>query len=160
MCQCFWHINILIQYCMSPIVSYYKVSCIISLHISHETTVEKYCLAAIRRVFSPYCDVHVSTQWLWWGWRLCMLLGALAKLAGRENRLPFPQCAVGAPELTSELLLPLLDCSCQSWSTHAYVITTTNASTTTTTSAASSNKRHRLICIQYIQEGTHKHTIQ
>ncbi len=40
-------------------------------------------------------------------------------------------CVVGALELTSELLLPLLDWSCQSCSAHVCVITTTNTSTST-----------------------------
>lgn len=53
--------------------------------------------------------------------------------AGRKGKTDYhfhSVCIVGAPEPTSELLLPLLDWSCQSCSAHVCVIPTTNTSTT------------------------------
>lgn len=88
-------------------------------------------------LFPLHCAVHVSTQWLWCIWRARMLLQALAK-AGREGKqinictvmcVCVCVCIVGALELTSELLLPLLDRNCQSSSAHVCVIPTTNTST-------------------------------
>lgn len=62
-------------------------------------------------------------------------------------------CIVGAPEPTSELLLPLLDWSCQSCSAHVCVIPTTNTSTT----AACSDEQAQTYVYAYSQGHAESH---
>lgn len=76
--------------------------------------------------------------------------------AGREGKTDYyfhSVCVVGALELTSEPLLPLLDWSCQSCSAHVCVITTANTSST----AACSDEQTQTYAYTYMH--THKDTL-
>lgn len=124
-------------------VSYCKVDCITSLRLSQETTqIKKHSLAAIRRVFffSLFFFFKISSPSRCARQHPMIVMRlesvhATASLgqAGRKGKTDYhfhSVCIVGAPEPTSELLLPLLDWSCQSCSAHVCVIPTTNTSTT------------------------------
>lgn len=73
--------------------------------------------------------------------------------AGREGKqiTISTVCIVGAPELTLELLLPLLDWSCQSCSAHVCVIPTTN------TYAACSDEQAQTYVYAYSQGHSESH---
>lgn len=104
---------------------------------SHETTAGNCSLAAIRRanrvIFLPLlCPIVLRMS----APTDCDLVGECARnwepwpsWQGGKPDYHFPILwVVGALELTSGLLLPLLDWSCQSCSTHVCVITATDTS--------------------------------